>query len=192
MVGHERDGNKDNTRAPRNSSAPPPACCARSPSSPTCRSRSSPAPPACPASARGCRCRRAPCRRRRWRGCAAQSDAIALRLRHHDDARARRTHAGAARGQGRLRRAGAGPRRGRRRPPHGRRARQSARQAGGGMRGRRLRPHDPEGPVADRQGAGPAGARADVRRDRRPRRRSASWTCGATRWATPPTPRWPR
>ena len=52
-----------------------------------CRSLSSPARRASPASAPACRCRRARCRRRRWPGCAAPADAIALRLRHHDDAR---------------------------------------------------------------------------------------------------------
>ena len=41
-------------------------------------------------------------------------------------------------------------------------------------------------------GAVAAGARADVGRGSRRRRRSASWTCGATRWARRPTPRSPR
>ena len=41
-------------------------------------------------------------------------------------------------------------------------------------------------------GAVPAGARADVGRDRRRQPRSASWTCGARRWARRPTRRWPR
>ena len=56
-----------------------------------------------------------------------------------------------------------------------------------GVRVRRLRPHDPQGPVADRRGAGPAGAGANVRRAGAARRRSACWTSGATRWATAPT-----
>ena len=120
------------------------------------------------------------------------SDALALRLRHHDDALARRPHAGAPRGEGRVRRARTGARRGRRLAPHGGRGGQPAVEAGRGVRGRRLRPHDAQGPVADPGGAVAARARADVRAKSPRRRRSASWTCGATRWAKRRTRRWPR
>ena len=44
-----------------------------------------PGPPASPASAPLAAADPRPARRPRWQSCAAQSDAIALRLRHHDD-----------------------------------------------------------------------------------------------------------
>ena len=149
----------------KNSSAPPPARCAPSPKCPTCRWPSSPARPASPASAPACRCRRARCRPRRWRACAAPSDAIALRLRHHDDAvhaarmPARREAKDVYDALEQVRVEVVGSR-------HMAGVAANLRvQAGRGVRGRRLRPHDPQGPAADAGGAVPAGARADVRRE---------------------------
>ena len=93
------------------------------------------------------------------------SDALALRLRHHDDALHAARMPARREAKDVVRRARAGARRGRRLAPHGGRGGQSAVEAGGGVRGRRLRPHDAQGPVADPCGAVAARARADVGRE---------------------------